>query len=238
MAEAGFEAYLEGDIATGRRSVAAGLGAAHKSGDVGAEVRYLSAIGAGIEWNGAYNQAMGYFQKALAIAKQNPDIGYPFLTVEAEVETLIHQQKYSEAQQLSRTAASYATQHEKRIKLSQFMLFDADIALGENQPDRAISILKKTIALAQDNHTRMLSDAETKLAHIYRDQHNLAMAEHYAAAAFTHTHLTKDLFTAPARLEFEAQLQWDLGRHEEARRSIMRALEISEGCEFPARVRD
>jgi len=229
QAEAGFEAYLQGDIAVGRRSVAAGLGAAHKTGDAGAEVRYLSAIGAGIEWNGAYAEAMGYFAKVHSLAKQNPDIGFPFLTVEAEVETLIHQHKYSEAEQLSKTAESNATQHDKRIKLTQFMLFDADIALGESQPDRAIAILQKTIALAQGNQTRMLGDAETKLAHIYRDQHKLAMAEHYAAAAFSHTHLTKDLFTAPARLEFAAQLQWDIGHHADARRSIMRALEISEG---------
>jgi tetratricopeptide (TPR) repeat protein len=229
LAEAGFEAYLEGDIAVGRRSVAAGLGAAHKTGDVGAEVRYLSAIGAGIEWNGSYKEAMGYFQKALALAKQNPDIGYPFLTIEANVETLIHQRKFREAQELSDIAASHATQHDKRIKLTQFMLFDADIAIGQNQPDKAIEILQKTISLAQGNQTRMLGDAEMKLAHIYRDQHKLAMAEHSAAAAFTHTHLTNDLFTAPSRLEFAAHLQWDLGRRADARRSIMRALEISEG---------
>ena len=78
LAEAGFEAYLQGDIAVGRRSVAAGLGAAHKTGDAGAEVRYLSAIGAGIEWNGSYKEAMDYFAKAHSLAQQNPDIGLPF----------------------------------------------------------------------------------------------------------------------------------------------------------------
>ena len=75
----------------------------------------------------------------------------------------------------------------------------------------------------------MLADAEMKLAEIYREQHKLAFAERYGSAAFAHTHLTNDLFTAPARLEFTAQLQWDLGRPAQARRSIMRALEISEG---------
>lgn len=44
-AEAGFEAYLQGDIATGRSSVAAALIAARNTGDIGAEIRYLSAIG-------------------------------------------------------------------------------------------------------------------------------------------------------------------------------------------------
>ena len=89
LAEAGFSAYLQGDIAVGRRNIAAGLGAAHKTGDAGAEIRYLSAIGTGLEWNGSIKEALNYFQKATLLAKQNPDIGYPFLTVAGEIETLI-----------------------------------------------------------------------------------------------------------------------------------------------------
>jgi CHAT domain-containing protein len=228
-AEAGFNAYLQGDIANGRRSVAAGLGVAHQTGDIGAEIRYLSAIGTGIEWNGAYQEALGYFQKAQLLAKQNPDVGYPFLTVAGEVETLIKQAHFPEAEDLVKRASAQATQSDKLIKLTQLMLFDADIALGEKQPQRAIQILQKTIPLARRNQTRMLADAEMKLAEIYREQHKLALAERYASAASAHTHLTKDLFTAPARLEFTAQLQWDLGRRAEARRSIMRALDVSEG---------
>lgn len=229
LAEAGFSAYLQGDIAVGRRNIAAGLGAAHKTGDVGAEIRYLSAIGTGLEWNGSTKEALNYFQKATVLAKQNPDVGYPFLTVAGEIETLIREGKYDDAKQLVARSSAYAAQHKKQIKLTQLMLFDADIALGQQRTDRAIEILQKTIPLAQRNQTRMLADAEIKLAEIYRKQHRLALAERYAAAAFAHTRLTTDVFTAPARLELSAQLQWDLGKRTQARRSIMRALEISEG---------
>lgn len=229
LAEAGFSAYLQGDIAMGRRNIAAGLGAAHKTGDVGAEIRYLSAIGTGLEWNGSIKEALNYFQKATVLAKQNPDVGYPFLTAAGEIETLIRQSKYDDAEQLVETSSTYAAQRSKQIKLTQLMLFNADIALGQQRTDRAIEILQKTIPLAQRNQTRMLADAEIKLAEIYRKQHRLALAERYAAAAFAHTSLTNDVFTAPARLELTAQLQWDLGKRTQARRSIMRALDISEG---------
>ncbi len=229
LAEAGFDAYLQGDIATGRRSVAAGLGLAHQTGDVGAEIRYLSAIGTGIEWNGAFQQALGYFQKAQVLAEQNPDAGFQFITAAGEIETLIKEAHFQEAEELVRRASVHAAQSDKLIKLTQLMLFDADIALGEKHVGQAIQILQKTIPLARRNQTRMLADAEMKLAEIYRQQHKLALAEQYAAAAFEHTHLTNDMFTAPARLEFTAQLQWDLGRRSDARHSIMRALDISEG---------
>ena len=229
QAEAGFHAYLLGDIATGRRNVAGGLVAAHENQDVGAEIRYLSAIGTGLEWNRSYAGALSYFKQAFDLAQHHPDSGYPFLTVAREVETLIKQRDFDAAESLVKQASAVAIQRNKLIKLTQLMLFDADIAIGQQQFDRAIQILLKTIPLAQHNQTTMVADAQMKLAEIYRRQHRLALAEHYSAAAFAHTSLTKDLFTAPARLEFTAQLQWDLGRRTAARHSIARALEISEG---------
>jgi hypothetical protein len=65
LAEAGFNAYLLGDIATGRRNVAAALVAAHQTGDISAEVRYLSAIGTSIEWNAATRKPLGTFRRRL-----------------------------------------------------------------------------------------------------------------------------------------------------------------------------
>ena len=196
LAEAGFSAYLQGDIATGRRGVASGLGAAHQNGDVGAEIRYLSAIGTGIEWNGSYKEALGYFDKAVTIAQQHPDTGYPFLAVAGEVETLIKQNDFARAEHLVQDGSAYATQHDKLIKLTQFMLFDADVAIGQKQTEKAIAILNRTLPIAKGNQTRMLADAEMKLAEIYREQHRLALSERSASSAILHTHLTNDLFTA------------------------------------------
>lgn len=229
LAEAGFNAYLMGDIATGRRNVAGALVIAHQTGDIGAEIRYLSAIGTGYEWNRDYAQAVSYFNKAFNFANGHPDSGYPFLTAAGEIETLIKKGDFDAAERLIKEASGVAQYRDKLIKLTQLDLFQADIAIGRGQLEKAIQILLKTIPLARRNQTRMLADAQMKLAQIYRQQHKLALAEHYSAAAFAHTSLTKDLFTAPARLEFTAQLQWDLGRHTEARRSILRALQISEG---------
>jgi CHAT domain-containing protein len=229
LAEAGFNAYLQGDIAMGRRNVAAALVTAHQTGDIGAEIRYLSAIGTGLEWNRDYPAAIDYFKKAFDLAQQHPDTGYPFLTAAGEIETLIKQRDFDAAERLTKQASAVALQRDKLIKLTQLMLFEADIEIGRQQFDQAVQILLKTITLARHNQTKMLADAQMKLAEIYRQQRRLALAERYAAAAFAHTSLTKDLFTAPARLEFTAQLQWDLGRRTEARLSITRALEISEG---------
>lgn len=80
-----------GDIATGRRNVAGALVTAHQTGEIGAEIRYLSAIGTGYEWNRDYAQAVSYFNEVFDFAKVHPDSAYPFLTAAGEIETLVKQ---------------------------------------------------------------------------------------------------------------------------------------------------
>ncbi len=229
LAEVGFEAYLQGDIATGRRNVAGATIVAHTNGDVGAEIRYLSAIGTGLAWNHAYTEAHSYFERALALAKNCPDCGYPYLTVAGQIETFLGERDYKNAQWWTRDSINHSFARGKAIKLTQAMLFDADIALGRHQVEGAIQILLDTIKLAKHNQTKMLGDAEMKLADIYLQQQNLAVAERYADAALSHTSLTNDLFTAPARLEFTAHLEWALGHQQKAQQRISRALDVAEG---------
>jgi hypothetical protein len=123
----------------------------------GDSVPIRNRYGYRVEWR--VSGGAGLFQKAQLLAKQNPDGGYPFLTVAGEVETLIKEAHYQKAEDLVQKASTQATQSDKLIKLTQLMLFDADIALGEKQPQRAIQILQKTIPLARRNQTRMLADA-------------------------------------------------------------------------------
>jgi len=77
--EIGFAAFLEGDVAKAQQMVAGTLIAAMLSGDAGAQIRYLAAIGSGLALTGLPDQALGYFDRAANIAAQNPDSGYQFL---------------------------------------------------------------------------------------------------------------------------------------------------------------
>ena len=229
LAEIGIEAYLQGDISTGRRNIAGAVISAHKSGDLSAEIRYLSAIGTGLAWNHSYEEANNYLERALTLAKQCPDCGYPYNAIAGRIEVYLGQHKFDDADRWISDSMEHSRARQKNIKLTQAMLFSADSAFGKGQRLKAIQILIDTIRLAKHNQTRMLGDAEMKLAEIYLDQHNLVQSEHYADAAFSHTRLTNDLYAAPARLEFIAHLQWELGRRQDAQRRIDRALDIIEG---------
>jgi tetratricopeptide (TPR) repeat protein len=66
--EIGFAAFLEGDLDEARHHVAGALLKAQATGDVGAQIRYLAAIGTAQVLAGNNDDALGYFDKALKIA--------------------------------------------------------------------------------------------------------------------------------------------------------------------------
>src|SRR5207302_11189030 len=76
--ELGFALFLEGDMASARQRVASALMGAMLLGDTGAQIRYLAAIGHAFVQMGSYDDALGYFDKALKIAAATPDAGYQF----------------------------------------------------------------------------------------------------------------------------------------------------------------
>src|SRR5205814_4160312 len=82
--ELGFALFLEGDMATARQKVAGALMGAMMFGDIGAQIRYLAAVGHAYVQLGSYDDALGYFDKALKIAAANPDAGYQFVVNEGD----------------------------------------------------------------------------------------------------------------------------------------------------------
>src|SRR6516225_6244236 len=59
--ELGFALFLEGDMTPARQKVAGALMSAMVSGDVGAQIRYLAAVGYAYMHLGSFDDALGYF---------------------------------------------------------------------------------------------------------------------------------------------------------------------------------
>src|SRR5216683_693618 len=84
--ELGFALFLEGDMTSARQKVAGALMGAMMFGDIGAQIRYLAAVGHAYVQLGSYDDALGYFDKALKIAAANPDAGYQFVVNEGRLQ--------------------------------------------------------------------------------------------------------------------------------------------------------
>jgi hypothetical protein len=102
LAQLGLAAFYDVDLETARKNVGTALAAATRAGDVGAQIRYLTAFGIGLVHSKMYEQALPYFENALKISAAVPDAGYQFLVNEVRVTALIGLNQYRYGQTVGR----------------------------------------------------------------------------------------------------------------------------------------
>ena len=225
--ELGFALFLEGDIASARQKVASALMGAMLLGDTGAQIRYLAAIGHAFVQMGSYDDALGYFDKALKIAAANPDAGYPYIVNEGRLQAFRGIGKLDAAEQLASEVIDQSRAKEKYVKETQALITAGTVANARANQAKAIELFNEAIDLAQKGQfTRLLADAQFYLEDIYRKKGDLRRAEFLASAAAESTQSSGDLYLLPMRLEALAQLQASQGKYREASDTYDRASDI------------
>ena len=224
QAQLGLAAFYDGDLSTARKNVGSALVAATKSGDRGAQIRYLTAIGIGLLSSKMYQQALPYFDNAMKIAGATPDAGYPFLTDGARVLTLLGLGQITAAQGLVAEIVRHA-QVQHRIQQQAIALnLAARVAEAQNDQPAALSALEQSRALAEaGGYVRELADTQSLLADIYRARGDLRTAEHFASLAALSTQASADSWSVPDRLKTIAELDVSQGKYTEADRVYDRA---------------
>ena len=225
--ELGFALFLEGDMAAARQKVAGSLMGAMMMGDTGAQIRYLAAIGHAFVQMGSYDDALGYFNKALKIAAANPDTGYQFLVNEGKLQAFRGMGKLDDAEQLASEIIAQARAKQKHVKETQALITAGTVANAKGDQAKAIELFNEANDLAQRGQfTRLSADAQFYLEDIYRKRGDLLKAESLASAAAESTQDSGDLYLLPLRLQALAQLQASQGKYREASETYDRASDI------------
>ncbi len=225
--ELGFALFLEGDMASARQRVAGALMGAMMLGDTGAQIRYLAAVGHAYVQLGSYDDALGYFDKALKIAAANSDAGYQFVVNEGRLQALQGMGKLDAAEQLANEIITEARARQKHVKETQALITAGTVENAKDDEAKAIEDFQTAIDLAQKGHfLRLLADAQFYLEDICRKKGDLPRAESLAAAAADSTQNSGDLYLLPLRLEALAQLQASQGKYREASQTYDRASEV------------
>src|SRR5206468_7232936 len=182
--ELGFALFLERDMTPARQKVAGALMSAMVSGDIGAQIRYLGAVGYAYMHLGSYDDALGYFDKALKIAAANPDAGYQFVVNEGRLQAFRGMGKLDAAEQLANEIIAEARARQKHVKETQALITAGTVENAKGDEAKAMESFERAIDLAQKGHfTRLLADAQFYLEDIYRKKGELRRAESLAAAA-------------------------------------------------------
>ncbi len=225
--ELGFALFLEGDMTSARQRVAGALMGAMMFGDTGAQIRYLAAVGHAYVQLGSYDDALGYFDKALRIAATNPDAGYQFVVNEGRLQAFRGMGKFDAAEQLANEIIAQARSKQKHVKETQALITAGTVENAKGDEGKAMENFEAAIDLAQKGHfTRLLADAQFYLEDIYRKKGDLAKAESLAAAAAESTQNSGDLYLLPLRLEALAQLQASQGKYRDASQTYDRASDV------------
>jgi CHAT domain-containing protein len=225
--ELGFALFLEGDMTPARQKVAGALMSAMVSGDVGAQIRYLGAVGYAYMHLGSYDDALGYFDKALKIAAANPDAGYQFVVNEGRLQAFRGMGKLDAAEQLANEIIAEARARQKHVKETQALITAGTVETAKGDDAKAIADFDAAIDLSQKGHfPRLLADAQFYLEDIYRKKGDLTKAESLATAAADSTQNSGDLYLLPTRLQSLAQLQASQGKFTEASQTYDRASDV------------
>src|SRR6266851_1543474 len=225
--EIGFSLFLEGDVTAARQKVTAALIGATMLQDAGAQIRYLAAIGHGFVQLGSYDDALGYFDRALKIAVANPDAGYQFVVNEGRLQAFRSMGKLDAAQELADEIIAQARRKQKHVKETQALITASTVAIAKRDEVKAIEELQTAIDLAhKGGFTRLLADAQFYLEDIYRKQGDLPKAESLAVAAAESTRSSGDIYLLPQRLQALAQLQASQGKYRDASATYDRASDI------------
>lgn len=224
LAQLGLAAFYDGDLATARMNVARALMVATASGDVGAQIRYLTVVGTGLVTTGMTEQAPPYFDKALKIAAATPDSGYQFSTNEGRVDMLIRLGQLDNAQRLADELLVHAEQSHRAEHEADALEAKARIARTRHDDKTALAALGHAISLAEaGGFVRELTDAQSQLEDLYREHGDIAKAEQFAKLVVESTQASGRTWSVPQRLQTLAELQVSQGKYADAEATYDRA---------------
>jgi CHAT domain-containing protein len=223
-AQLGIAAFYDGDLATAGQSVAAALMQATMSHDVGAQIRFLTTLGAGLVEARMCDQALPYFEKALAASSNVTDAGYPYLTQQARVQAMLCLKRFDAAQQIATEALKRAEQNNRAGQQAAFLLFLGQIARAQNDESGAVTNLERSARIYERAGFRQpLPAVQAELADIYRASGQLKHAEQYAALAAATSQATGQNRLLPDQLRLLAELLVSEGKYSEADEAYSRA---------------
>ena len=197
--ELGIIAFLLGDTGGGASKVQSALKAARESGDVAAQVRYLTVFGSGLSYMRNHEGAARNFRDAIAIAEANPEMGFPFLTYSHMAAALVRSGQQVRAQELLRRIVDRAREIRSSGYEAEALLDLGRIAVKQKEPDEAAAYFSKAADLAEsvDGH-RLLASAEHELSKLASSEGRHPESLQHASVALEAAENSGDIYHLPA----------------------------------------
>ena len=176
--ELGLLAFLQGDINESVIKLGRALQVAQTNGDVASVVRWLTLFGHGYLQLGRAEQAIDYYEKALAVASRVPELQFPVMTYLGKGDALASLGRTPEAERVLEDALTVATTQGALGYQAELTLKLGLIADSRGQSDRAADLLGRAVDLAREaGGEAILAEIAGERARIQRARHDDTGAE-------------------------------------------------------------
>lgn len=206
--ELGSIAFLEGHNIRAGKMVGSALLSAMASGDMGEERRELEMLGDGFIEVKRYADALGFCDHAIAVGKETPDGGFPFMALECQSQALAGEGKLVKAEDVLNRALVVARENHNLGHETEILVLHGEFALRMGDSEGAKRDWKQAGAIGmKHNFYRPVEQAMLHLATLYHDEGNLEAAEKCAAVGVDAGRSVGDRFLLPWDLTVLADLE-------------------------------
>jgi tetratricopeptide (TPR) repeat protein len=179
----GFADFHDGDLASAQRNVGAALIAATNAADVGAQIFYLSATANGLLSQQMNDQAIVYAERAIMIAKANPDAGYPIIAQLVRLQAMLQAGRIEGAQTKLNSLLVRVKARNDRYQIADTYVTASLISRTQKDVPGAIAYLNEALGYAEAGYGNPTSEIQSDLSDLYRLEGNLSKAEELARKA-------------------------------------------------------
>jgi len=163
--------FLDGDSTRAAALIGSALVHAMMYGDAGGQIRFLEMIGNGLAQERRYENALYFFNRAMRIAKDTPDVGFPFMAYEGKADALLALGHAAEARALLLDALKTAQQLHKEGHQTQALMLLGELAEKVGDRKSAIDYLEHAAAIGTRlGFDRMVGQTMFDLARVYEEQ--------------------------------------------------------------------
>lgn len=227
--ELGLIAFVEGDTSSAVSRVGKALLSALKSGDIGAQIEYLTMAGIGFNEEHRFSEALPFFKRAISTARNAQDAGFPYAAYEGKATALLGLGKTEEARHMLLQVLSVARNHGRKNDEAQTLLQLGDISIASGDLESAKAQFKDAANQFQSiGLARGLDEVMFKLAGVYREQGQLDEASKTLMVGLKSAHRT-DRYYLPRMITAMAELKAAQGRTHQAEELFEEAENIIDG---------
>lgn len=167
--ELGVIAFLEGHTASAVSLIGKAILSAYRTGDTASQVRLLAMLGNGFNEERRFSEALMMFKRAITIAEDTPDAGFPFMAYGGEAAALTGLHQTEQAKQLLERALTAARSQENLTNEADLLVQMGEVAVADRQIEQAKDLFARAGQIAGGIRMyRTLSYAMFDLADVER----------------------------------------------------------------------